>query len=155
MEGWRKLIYKDTMKDKAIVGFLIAAVALLAATVPARAHHSFAAEFDINKPFEVSGIVNRVAWQNPHVYVFLDATDASGKKVTYAMECNSVNTLLHKGWTRNALKKGDAVTISAYGAKDPRPLKDGSIHANARSIRFSDGHTVSAGSSAGELPDKK
>ncbi len=144
------------MRDKAIVGFLIAAVAMLVATVrPASAHHSFAAEFDINKPFEVSGTVSRVAWQNPHVYVFLDAKDASGKTVTYAMECNSVNTLLHKGWTRDALKKGDAVTISAYGAKDPRPLKDGSIHANARSIRFSDGHTVSAGSSAGEQPDKK
>jgi len=70
------------------------------------------------------------------------------------MECNSVNTLLHKGWTRDALKKGDQVTISAYGAKDPRPLKDGSIHANARSIQLANGSNVSAGSSAGEIPKK-
>lgn len=144
------------MKEKALIGFVSAAVAVLVAVVPpAFAHHSFAAEFDINKPFEVSGVVSRVDWRNPHVYVYLDATDENGKTVTYAMECNSVNTLLHKGWTRNALKKGDQVTISAYGAKDPRPLKDGSIHANARSIRFSDGHTVSAASSAGEQPAKK
>ena len=132
--------------------------ALLLLTLTARptfAHHAFAAEFDVKKPFEVSGVVNRVAWQNPHVYVFLDAKDESGKIVTYAMECNSVNTLLHKGWTRDALKKGDAVTISAYGAKDSRPLADGSIHANARSIKMSDGKSVSAGSSLGEDAAKK
>jgi hypothetical protein len=135
---------------------LIAGVAVLTAVAPpTMAHHAFAAEFDLNKPFEVSGVVSRVAWQNPHVYVFLDVKDESGKTVTYAMECNSVNTLTHKGWTRDALKKGDPVTISAYGAKDPRPLKDGSIHANARSIKFSDGRNVSAGSSAGETPGKK
>ncbi len=144
------------MKFTAKVGSLIAGVALLAAAaLPTFAHHSFAAEFDINKPFEVSGVVSKVAWQNPHIYVYLDAKDQSGKTVTYAMECNSVNTLVHKGWTRDALKKGDAVTISAYGAKDPRPLPDGSIHANARSIKFSDGRRVSAGSSAGEETPKQ
>ena len=139
------------MRTNSKLGYLITGVlALAAAAVPALAHHAFAAEFDLNKPFTVSGVVNRVAWQNPHVYVFLDAKDESGKTVTYAMECNSVNTLLHKGWTRDALKKGDKVTINAYGAKDPRPLKDGSIHANARSIQLADGKNVSAGSSAGE-----
>lgn len=138
------------MRLRAKLGFLIAAAVLVAAGArPTFAHHAFAAEFDINKPFEVSGVVSKVAWQNPHVYVYLEAKDADGKTVTYAMECNSVNTLVHKGWTRDALKKGDAVTISAYGAKDPRPLSDGSIHANARSIKFSDGHSVSAGSSVG------
>jgi hypothetical protein len=139
-----------------MLGILIATVAVLAAAAPhIYAHHAFAAEFDINKPFEVSGVVARVAWQNPHVYVFLEAKDENGKSVIYAMECNSVNTLLHKGWTRNSLKKGDPVTISAYGAKDPRPLADGSIHANARSIRFNDGRTVSAGSSLGAEAEKK
>src|SRR5437667_12013495 len=108
---------------KAKISSMIAAAVMLAA-VPRTtfAHHSFAAEFDTNKPFTVSGVVAKVAWQNPHVYVFLDAKDESGKMVTYALECNSVNTLLHKGWTRDALKKGEQVTVSAYGAKDPRPL---------------------------------
>ena len=143
------------MKQKALIGLVIAAAAVAAWVMPVHAHHAFAAEFDINKPFEVSGVVSRVAWQNPHVYVFLEAKDAAGKSVIYAMECNSVNTLLHKGWKRDSLKKGDPVTISAYGAKDPRPLADGSIHANARSIRFNDGRTVSAGSSVGEESTKK
>ena len=148
------------MKSKTRIGSLIAGAVLLAAALlgvaqPTFAHHSFAAEFDMNKPFTVNGVVSKVAWQNPHVYVYLDAKDDSGKMVTYAMECNSVNTLLHKGWTRDALKKGDAVTISAFGAKDPRPLSDGSIHANARSIKMADGHTVSAGTSADDEAPKK
>jgi hypothetical protein len=135
---------------------LITGVASLAAGVqPAFAHHSFAAEFDINKPFTVTGVVSKVAWQNPHVYVYVDAKDESGKMVTYALECNSVNTLVHKGWTRDALKKGDRVTVSAYAAKDPRPLLDGSLHANARSIKMADGHTVSAGSSGDDGAQKQ
>jgi len=137
------------VKHRAKLSALLAGVALLAiAARPTLAHHAFAAEFDINKPFTVSGVVSKVAWQNPHVYVYVDAKDESGKVVTYALECNSVNTLLHKGWTRDALKKGDQVTVSAYGAKDPRPLANGQIHANARSIKMADGKSVSAGSSA-------
>jgi hypothetical protein len=143
------------VKSESIIGPVIAAAILLAtATRPTLAHHSFAAEFDLNKPFTVTGVVSKVAWQNPHVYVYVDAKDGSGKVVTYAMECNSVNTLLHKGWTRDALKKGDQVTVSAYGAKDPRPLSDGSLHANARSIKMADGHTVSAGTSADDPATK-
>ena len=136
--------------------YSIALALLLSLASPAVfAHHAFAAEFDMNKPFTVTGTVSKVAWQNPHVYVYVDAKDESGKMVTYALECNSVNTLLHKGWTRDALKKGDPVTVSAFGAKDPRPLSDGSLHANARSIKFADGRTVSAGSSADEGPTKQ
>jgi hypothetical protein len=143
------------MKSKLTSCSLIAGVVLLAAAAqPVFAHHSFAAEFDVNKPFTVTGVVSKVAWQNPHVYVYVDAKDESGNMVTYALECNSVNTLLHKGWTRDALKKGDQVTVSAYAAKDQRPLSDGSIHANARSIKMADGHTVSAGTSADDPAQK-
>jgi hypothetical protein len=151
-----KLFGGYSVKWKRQLGSWIAAVMLLAAIArPTFAHHSFAAEFDINKPFTVTGVVSKVAWQNPHVYVYVDAKDESGKMVTYALECNSVNTLVHKGWTRDALKKGDHVTVSAYAAKDPRPLLDGSYHANARSIKMADGHTVSAGTSADDPAPKQ
>jgi len=133
-----------------IVSLSVGAMFLASAARPVLAHHAFAAEFDSNKPMTLTGVVAKVNWQNPHVYVYLDVKDAEGKTLTYALECNSVNTLLHKGWTRDALKKGDKVVISAFGPKDMRPLPDGSIHANARSITFADGHSVSAGSSAGE-----
>lgn len=147
---------KSKLTSKLTVGMLAAAAAWFAfATQPVEGHHSFAAEFDINKPMTLRGVVSKVNWQNPHVYVYLDTTDADGKMVTYALECNSVNTLVHKGWTRDALKKGDEVIVSAYGSKDPRPLRDGSYHANARSIAFVDGSKeLSAVSSAGEKGGK-
>jgi Family of unknown function (DUF6152) len=136
----------------AAISSLLAGAALLAVLAqPTYAHHAFAAEFDMNKPFEVTGVVSKVDWRNPHVYVYIVESGEGGKTVTYAMECNSVNTLAHKGWTRDALKVGDKVTVSAYGSKDPRPLANGNFHANARSIKFADGRTVSAGSSAGEV----
>jgi Family of unknown function (DUF6152) len=139
------------VKFKINLCILTAGVVLLgSAARPAFAHHAFAAEFDSNKPVTLTGVVSKVNWANPHVYVYLDVKDANEKVSTYALECNSVNTLLHRGWTRDALKKGDQVIVSAYEAKDTRPLPDGSIHANARSIKFADGHIVSAGSSAGE-----
>ena len=148
------------MKSKLTI-YLAAAASLFAGATltavlvqPTFAHHAFAAEFDLNKPFDVTGVVSKVDWRNPHVYVYLDAPGEGGKTVTYAMECNSVNTLAHKGWTRDALKAGDKVTISAYGSKDPRPLANGNFHANARSIKFVDGRTISAGSSAGEAAKK-
>lgn len=133
-----------------ISSLIAGAVLLASSTRQVLAHHAFAAEFDSNKPMTLTGVVSQVKWQNPHVYVYLDVKEPDGKMTTYALECNSVNTLVHKGWTRDALKKGDKVIISAFGPKDTRPLPDGSIHANARSITFADGHSVSAGSSAGE-----
>jgi len=133
------------MKTKLVVSL---AGLLVSAALPMLAHHSFAAEFDDSKKVMLKGSVVKVEWQNPHIWIYMDAKDESGKMVTYALECNSVNTLVHKGWTRDALKKGDQITVSAYAAKDPRPLSDGSFHANARSIKFADGHTVSAGTSA-------
>ena len=104
------------MKTK--IGSLIAGVVLLAAgACPTFAHHSFAAEFDSNKPFTVTGVVSKVAWQNPHVYVYVDAKDDTGKMVTYALECNSVNTLLHKGWTRDALKRATGLRLAPIPPK--------------------------------------
>jgi len=120
----------------------------LFSSLPLLAHHSFAAEYDSRKIITVHGIVQKVAWVNPHAYVWIDVKDESGKVTTYAFESLSPNALMHSGWTRNSLKAGDEVTVDGYLAKDGKPLADGSIHANSKLITLADGRKVFAGSSA-------
>ncbi len=127
---------------------LTSALGLFCLTVPLMAHHSFAAEYDSAKTITVKGVVQKVAWVNPHAYVWVDVKDDSGKVVTYAFESLSPNALARNGWTRNSLKPGDQVTVDGYLAKDGKPLADGSIHANSKLITLSDGRKVFAGSSA-------
>jgi hypothetical protein len=121
---------------------------LLCCTGPLMAHHSFAAEYDATKTVSVKGVVQKVAWVNPHAYVWVDVKDDSGKVTTYAFESLSPNALARSGWTRYSLKPGDQVTVDGYLAKDGKPLADGSIHANSKLITLSDGRKVFAGSSA-------
>ena len=130
----------------------IAGCALFAAAAPLLAHHSFAAEYDSNKTVTVKGTINRLEWVNPHAYVFVDVKDANGKVSTWAFESLSPNALSRQGWNRNSLKQGEEVTVEAYMAKDGKPLADGSIHANSRSITRADGRKVFVGSSADEVP---
>jgi Family of unknown function (DUF6152) len=128
----------------AILGLL----AMVSTTSSAFAHHSFAAEYDSNKQVTVKGVVQKVAWVNPHAYVFIDVKEESGKVTTWAFESLSPNALARQGWTRNSLTVGEAVTVEAYMAKDGKPLADGSVHANSKLITKADGRKVFVGSSA-------
>jgi hypothetical protein len=119
---------------------LIATLAILAAVLSARgasAHHSFAAEFDINKPVTLRGTVTKVDWINPHVYLSVDVKDATtGQIATWSLSTYSPGALRRIGVTRTNFGQGQAVTVLAYHARD------GSNLAFLRRITFGDGHTV-------------
>jgi hypothetical protein len=103
---------------KAILSVATVTFALLAASAPLLAHHSFAAEYDGKKPITLHGVVTRIDWLNPHVYIYLDVKDDSGNVVNWALEGHPPNTLRRTGWTKDALKVGDTITVQGWRSKD-------------------------------------
>jgi len=100
----------------------IAAVAvvigLVLSAASARAHHSFAAEFDANQTINLTGTVTKIEWMNPHTYFYIDVKEASGQVANWGLEMGSPNGLMRAGWTRNTLKVGDVVSVEGSRAKD-------------------------------------
>src|SRR5436190_19277492 len=119
----------------------IASVVLLVGRL--YAHHSFAADFDITKPVTLKGRVTKVEWLNPAVHVYLDVK-SSGKAAAWSVELGSPNGLKALGWTAQALKIGDVITV------DGSLAKDGSRLANASSIVLANGVRLATGSGQGK-----
>ncbi len=132
------------MTTKATV--LLAGLGLVCASAPLLAHHSFAAEYDVNKPVNITGVVTKVEWMNPHARFYVDVKDADGKVTNWNFELGAIPVLLKQGWTKNSLKEGDQVTVEGSGAKD------GSHSANARVVKLADGRRVFGGSSQPNAP---
>jgi hypothetical protein len=123
---------------------LLLAVALPLAA-PARAHHSFAAEFDAKQPVTLTGTVTKVEWTNPHVWFYIDVKDSNGKVTNWGMEMGGPNGLLRAGWTRNSMKPGDVVTVDGFKARSGDPI------GNATSVVMaSTGQKLFAASSQGQ-----
>jgi hypothetical protein len=117
---------------------LIGGVAMGTA-IPAFAHHSFAAEFDINKPVTLDGVVTKFEWSNPHIYVFIDVKDKQGRITNWGVESASPGQLARRGWKNDTVKAGDHILADGFAAKD------GSKLVGARNVTFSDGRKIFAG----------
>src|SRR5881396_3540458 len=122
-------------------GALSAFVVLLASTPPVAAHHSFAAEFDANKPVVVNGAVNKMDWVNPHSWIYVDVKEADGKVVTWRFEMGPPNALLRMGWRKDSIPPGTPVKIEGYRAKSGQPV------ANAKTVTLPDGRELFSGGS--------
>ena len=135
------------MKALAASVAVVSAAVMTVAVAPLAAHHSFAAEYDANKPVTLHGSVVRVEWTNPHARFYIDVKDPDGAVTTWNLELASPNVLVRQGWTRSSLKIGDEITVSGSMAKD------GSKMANARNVTLASGKRVFAGSPGGPEGD--
>src|SRR5438067_11974529 len=109
---------------------------LVLATVPVAAHHAFSSEFDSNRPVQLTGVVTKMEWVNPHSWIHMDVKKPDGTVEKWMIEGGTPNTLLRRGITKNSLLPGAVIVIEGYQAKD------GSLRANGRDLTFPDGRKL-------------
>lgn len=118
-------------------------VALLAAALPAFAHHAFASQFDIEKPVTLKGTLTKIQWMNPHSWIHMDVKDAKGAGTTsWAIEFGAPNILMRRGLRITDFKVGTEVEVHGFRAKSGKSV------ANAVSVKLPDGRDFFTGSSA-------
>jgi len=120
------------------IAALFTAIALLASGHSLAAHHSFAAQYDSNKPVTLKGGITRIEWANPHIYFYIDVADSSGA-VQWAIEGGAPSTLYRAGWRKDSAKVGDIVTVSGFLARD------GSKLVNMQRALLADGRSLFVG----------
>jgi hypothetical protein len=135
------------MKTKSMT-ILGTASLLIAAAFPVFAHHSFSAEFDVDKPVKLQGTVVKMDWVNPHTWLYVDVKKDDGTVEHWMVEGGAPGVLLRAGWTKNTLAQGTKVVVNGHQAKD------GAFRANSSSIEFPDGRKLDTGSSYKDA-DKK
>ena len=117
-------------------------MALLGQSLAVHAHHSFAAEFDANRPVTLRGTVTRMQWINPHPWIHIEVKGPDGNAVIWMIEASAPNTLIRRGFTRDSLPVGTVITVEGYQARD------GSNRANGTDLTFPDGRKVFLSSNA-------
>jgi Family of unknown function (DUF6152) len=119
---------------------------LLAMTPLVNAHHSFAAEYDGNKPVKVTGVVTKVEWTNPHIWFYVDVKDDQGKVTNWGFSAGPPGVLQRRGISRDAMKKGDVIVVEGFRARD------GSNNASGGRVTFADGRSVFTASREDQTP---
>ena len=136
----------SALMPSALMRFALLPSALIAVALltPARlsAHHAFGAEFDIDRPITLRGMVTKMEWVNPHSWIHLDVKDADGKVTPWMIEGGSPNSLLRLGFTMNAVKYGMEIIVDGYQAKD------GANRGVGVTLTFTDGKKLFLGSNA-------
>jgi hypothetical protein len=125
---------------------VILGAGLLLAAVPAMAHHSFAAEYDAQKPVKFTGTVTSMEWINPHAWIHIDVKGPDGKVTNWMIEAGAPNGLLRRGFTKQSLLPGTDIVVEGWQAKD------GSNRANGSNITLPDGKKLFVGSQGTGAP---
>lgn len=112
---------------------------LLLAPAAMLAHHAYTAEFDTTKPVKLTGVLTRLEWSNPHIWIYLDVKDDQGKVTNWGFSASPPGMLTRRGITKNSLKTGEVLTISGHRAKD------GSNNASGNIVKFADGRDALIG----------
>jgi hypothetical protein len=128
------------MSRKNLLALTLAASGIAIAAIPAAAHHSFSAEFDVNQPVQLRGEVIRMEFTNPHSYIYLKVTTDSGEVQEWAIEGGAPNALIRRGWNRNSLPAGTEVTVLGYRSRD------GGLRASGGAVTLPDGTELDANS---------
>lgn len=115
---------------------VLASACAFAYTLPAVAHHSFAATFDREQSVELTGTVTEIDWRNPHVWLYVDIENEQGVTENWGFEMGSPNGLIRLGWDRNSLQVGHVVTVSGARARD------GSRRGSVRTVTLSTGESL-------------
>lgn len=125
----------------------LAAAGVLAAIVPAAAHHAFSAEFDAERPVELKGTVTEMHWINPHSWIHIEVVNEDGEVEAWEVEGGAPNAILRRGFTADSLKPGTVILVEGYQARD------GTNKANGRDITFEDGTRLFVGAGSRGAPD--